>query len=177
MDIRPQPSQAAEKAEPRRPIAYFITWTAYGTRLHGHPTGSVDADHNTFATPYSPRDDLRRDAARARMTSQPFVLSPQAQRIVAQTIIDHASIRGWTVLAHDALSTHVHVVVNASDHSPEEMMRQFKSWSTRRLRDAGNADAIARLWTRHGSTRYLWNTRAVEGATRYVSERQRLPVL
>ena len=31
-------------------LAYFLTWTTYGTRLHGDQRGSIDAAHNTPGT-------------------------------------------------------------------------------------------------------------------------------
>ena len=33
------------------PLAYFITFRAYGTWLHGDERGSVDRLHNTFGSP------------------------------------------------------------------------------------------------------------------------------
>jgi hypothetical protein len=51
-------------------------------------------------------------------------------------------------------------------------MTTLKAWSTRRLREAGLVDADAKLWSRHGSTRYLWTTADVETVCRYVTEEQ-----
>jgi hypothetical protein len=31
---------------PHQPLAYFITFTTYGTWLHGNGAGSVDPAHN-----------------------------------------------------------------------------------------------------------------------------------
>jgi hypothetical protein len=35
-----------------RPIAYFITFTTYGTWLHGDERGSVDKGHNRVGTEF-----------------------------------------------------------------------------------------------------------------------------
>ena len=51
-------------------------------------------------------------------------------------------------------------------------MLSFKAWATRRLHEAGLAEAKDTLWTRHGSTRHLWNEAAIEAAGRYVLDGQ-----
>ena len=40
-------------------LAYFITFVSYGTWLHGDQRGSVDRNHNVFATPLLPHDARR----------------------------------------------------------------------------------------------------------------------
>ena len=39
------------------PLAYFITFRAYGTWLHGDERGAVDRRHNDYGTPYLPVDE------------------------------------------------------------------------------------------------------------------------
>jgi hypothetical protein len=51
-------------------------------------------------------------------------------------------------------------------------MTTLKAWSTRRLREARLVEVGARVWSRHGSTRYLWTTESVETACRYVIDSQ-----
>ncbi|MEQ8849023.1 hypothetical protein, partial [Botrimarina sp.] len=68
-------------------------------------------------------------------------------------------------------TNHAHAVVAAAA-TPERVMNDFKSWATRRLRDSGLVDRSAKVWSRHGSTRYLWDKRAVEAACCYVAEGQ-----
>jgi hypothetical protein len=41
------------------PLAYLITWTCYGTWLHGDERGAADLDHNIPGTPYLPPDAER----------------------------------------------------------------------------------------------------------------------
>src|SRR6266478_1713782 len=38
------------------PVAYFITFTTYGTWLHGRAPGSVDREHNQPGTAFLPAD-------------------------------------------------------------------------------------------------------------------------
>ena len=49
------------------PLAYFITWTCYGTWLHGRASGSVDDAHNCFGDPVLPPDPVREAEMRRRL--------------------------------------------------------------------------------------------------------------
>jgi len=75
-------------------------------------------------------------------------------------------------MALSVRTNHVHVVVAGAEVTPDRMMGQFKSWATRRLREAGHASANARVWSHHGSTRYLWNEQSVRNAVEYVTDYQ-----
>jgi hypothetical protein len=74
-------------------------------------------------------------------------------------------------LALNVRSSHVHVVVSGVCISPEAAMGQFKSWATRRLREAG-LRGEERVWTREGSTRHLFTQESVARAVKYVMEGQ-----
>jgi hypothetical protein len=45
-----------------RPLAYFITFSCYGSRMHGADDGSVDVAHNQPGTAFLPADSKRRAA-------------------------------------------------------------------------------------------------------------------
>lgn len=66
----------------------------------------------------------------------------------------------------------MHLVCAASEVTPEQVMRESKAWATRALREAGMVDDGVRVWTRHGSTRYLRGDRSVARAIEYVREWQ-----
>lgn len=66
----------------------------------------------------------------------------------------------------------MHVVVENAGIKPETMMAQFKSWATRRLREEREFLVTNRIWTHHGSTRYLWTREQVETAATYVTDGQ-----
>ncbi len=55
-------------------------------------------------------------------------------------------------------------------------MSSLKAWATRYLREACLVADGARVWTRHGSTRWLWNEDEVVAGARYVHERQGEPM-
>lgn len=79
--------------------------------------------------------------------------------------------RDWTIHAMEVRSNHVHVVISAPE-TPEHVMNALKSWCTRRLVDADLLPRGTKVWSRHGSTRYLWKPQQVETACRYVCEGQ-----
>ena len=55
---------------------------------------------------------------------------------------------------------------------PDFMMNSLKARATRCLRTAGVFSADNHVWTRHGSTRYLWKKEDVEAAVDYVLNNQ-----
>ena len=157
-------------------LAYFITWSTYGARLHGDPRGSVDQDHNLHGRPFVPEQLSRERFERDELKHPPFVLSPAAREVVARTIHDHAEHREWTVHALNARSTHVHVVVQAPRGvEPETMMGQFKASGSRRLRERGLIGEGARVWTPHGSTKHLVEAEGLMSTVHYVADLQDHP--
>jgi hypothetical protein len=51
-------------------------------------------------------------------------------------------------------------------------MNTFKCYASRRLNTAASDDRGRKRWSRHGSTRYLWHTQAIEEAVAYVVDQQ-----
>jgi alanyl-tRNA synthetase/REP element-mobilizing transposase RayT len=154
-----------------RPIAYFITFTTYGTWMHGSDKGSVDRDHNIPGTPLVEPDADRQATESNLKKGDPFTLDAKARSIVERTIQEVAEHRAWRIHAVNVRTNHVHVVVT-SDATAEQTMLDFKSYATRRLVEAGSAPSGAKVWTRHGSTRYLWDVDDAESACVYVREGQ-----
>jgi REP element-mobilizing transposase RayT len=153
------------------PLAYFITFTTYGTWLHGHDPGSVDREHNAPGTPFLPPDPQREASQRQRLRQPPYRLDEPRRAVVLRTIHEVARHRGWRVWAVHVRTAHVHVVVTAGDR-PEKVMSDFKAWSSRRLREAFGESADRDRWTQHGSTRYLNTEAAVVGAIGYTLDEQ-----
>jgi len=131
---------------------YLITWTTYGTWLHGDPRGSVPSETNRVGTPYDRGDPDRRDRAQRVSRQDGFVMDSPSREIVDRTIREHCEFRGWRIDALNVRTNHVHVVVTA-EIEPEKVMGQLKAWSCRRLRERAGADR--KVWARHGSTRWI----------------------
>lgn len=156
------------------PLAYHITWTAYGTWLHGDPRGWIE----TGASCVLPPDEARLRRARERMTQPPVEFDETQRSLIERVIEEHCRIRGWHLHARNVRSNHVHIVVTAN-RSPEEVMNQLKAWCSRRLSDAaGLTDATGKKagrwkwFTEHGSTRWINDETYLENAVRYVIEGQ-----
>ncbi|MEQ8769138.1 MAG: transposase [Phycisphaerales bacterium] len=156
------------------PLAYFLTWSCRGSWLHGDDRGSVDRDHNRPGAPLVMPDPGRRNEFRQTLTNDPVTLSPRQRSVVAQAVHDVCDRRGWKPLAVNARSTHVHVVLQAPHTTPERAMQQLKAWATRALREDDDTLPPG-LWTRHGSTRYLWTVEHVAEAVHYVLHEQDSP--
>ena len=85
------------------PLAYFLTWTTYGTWLPGDARGWVD-------------DRLRQPAPTLRQSaeatlSQSSVLLTKVQRsIVERTVREVCEHNGWQLWAVNCRSNHVHMI-------------------------------------------------------------------
>ena len=152
------------------PLAFFITWRCYGTWLHGEE-GSFDREHNTYGEPPRPTAEKLARFERAEMKHPPMALTSDQRPIVATTIEETVLARGWTLLAINVRTNHVHVVV-AAEGRPEPVMRTLKSWCTRRLRECGAVDLDRPVWSREGSTVYLWDEEEIAQACWYVTDGQ-----
>ncbi len=148
------------------PHAYLLTWTTFGTWLHGYPRGSADREHNRYGTRHLPPDPGRRAFERGEFTSA-FRLCDEGREIVTATLEAHAAHRAWVLHARTVRSNHVHLVVSCN-RPPEVPLREFKAWATRKLREKGLVGSNQKVWTRHGSTRYLFDESAFHGAVAYV---------
>jgi REP element-mobilizing transposase RayT len=153
-------------------MGYFITWTCYGTWLHGDERSSVDDDHSRYLWPRVRPNAQLEAAVRHRLKGKPVTLDAEARAVAEQAIRDHCELRGWFIRALSVRSNHVHLVVLGVDAPPETIMKQCKDWATRRLRDAGLVPPQGRVWTAHGSTQYLFTVESVADAADYVLNRQ-----
>jgi hypothetical protein len=155
------------------PLAYFITFSTYGTWLPGTAkgAGSVDKAHNVFGTPFIEPDPQREQAARERMDQPPYVVSAAERDIVCQAIVTLSAERGWLLLAVHVRSNHVHVVISA-EREPGRLMSDLKARASRELTRAGFDDATRKRWTRHGSTRHLFREDEVAEKIRYTLDEQ-----
>jgi REP element-mobilizing transposase RayT len=151
------------------PLAYFITFTCYGTWLHGDERGSVDSKHNRFGREFLPFDAVRFDQATVNMKNDVIIFNEKQRHLVEKAIQGVCEFRHWKLLKISVRSNHVHVVV-VSEANPESVMSDFKRYATKRLIEANEFPSGIKIWTRHGSTRYLWNEDSVANACRYVEE-------
>jgi REP element-mobilizing transposase RayT len=154
------------------PIAFFITWTTYGTWLPGDPRGSFDRE-GIYIVP----DERRRQAAEELMTEDMVHLTPEERAIVDAVIVQHCTIRGWVLHARNARTNHVHVVVSAPVDG-ERVRAELKKWASVRLSEhAGlpastGSDGARRWWTEKGNIEEVWDDRHLNASIIYVTEAQ-----
>jgi hypothetical protein len=68
------------------PSAYFITFTCYGTWLHGGKITSVDKQHNIPGTEFVLADANREASAKKRLVEAPYLLDHAQRHIVLDAI-------------------------------------------------------------------------------------------
>jgi REP element-mobilizing transposase RayT len=155
------------------PLAYFITFTTYGTWLPGTAKGkgSVDHDHNEYGTEFVQPDPAFEIQARSAMTQPPYTLDAPRRETVRDAIVRLSREKSWHLLAAHVRTNHVHVVITAG-RDPGRLMADLKSRASRELTRAGFEDANRIRWTRHGSTRHLFKTEEVEQKIRYTLDEQ-----
>ena len=71
------------------PLAFFITWTTYGTWLPGDSRGWAKKKVWGIQSP----DTQREETARKLMTEEAVILSPEQHAVVDKVIRDHCQIR------------------------------------------------------------------------------------
>ncbi len=157
------------------PIAYFITFTCYGTWLHGEKHASVDRVTNTPGTNFLSFDTKRVDVVKKLMSETPYSLDESRRQIVLKAIIDACNFKQWDLWAAHIRSNHVHCIIHAL-LKPEQIMNTIKAYSSRQLNKANIDSNRINRWTRHGSTKYLWNNTEVEATIHYVVYEQGLPM-
>jgi REP element-mobilizing transposase RayT len=156
-------------------LAYFITFTCYGTWLHGDERGSVDDEHNIPGEPVLPPDGERYARECDKLNEPQYQLDAPRRKIVVDAVCRIVRRKGWPLHAAHVRSNHVHVVVTA-EGPPERVMNDFKAAASRHLNRAFPAERDRTRWTRHGSTRYLWTEDALAEKVQYVLYEQGEPM-
>jgi REP element-mobilizing transposase RayT len=150
------------------PLAYLLTFTTYGTRLHGDFRGSYQRSRDPrFGTikrePNVPLNDKMRSALGAR----PVILNGEQRAVVESAFVEVCEVRGYAPRAINVRSNHAHAVI-AGQVKPEKIVNELKAYATRNLRQRGLAPFGDKVWTRGASTRYLWKPAHLAGAIDYV---------
>jgi REP element-mobilizing transposase RayT len=148
------------------PIAFFITWTTYGTWLPGDERGWQQWGKGGVQAP----NEFLKKTAESKMKVAEFELSNQDRKIVKKTIEKHCEIRNWTLHKVNARSNHVHVVVTAPGYDPETVRDQFKAWCTRKLK--ASHSHRERFWTEGASCRSINHEEDLVAAIEYAGDGQ-----
>ena len=153
------------------PIAYFITFRTYGTWLPGDERGFGDRRHKEVGTSRRPADKSREAAARDRMKHQAVVLNDQARTIVEAAIRRRCDEAGWALHALEVRPTHTHALVSSALRAGQ-VLSSLKAAATAALHNADAFSAEQPVWSRQGSTKYLWNELQAARVNSYIEECQ-----
>jgi REP element-mobilizing transposase RayT len=157
-----------EFQERSQPLGYLITIRCYGTWLHGDEKGSMDRRiYNKIGGPKRPVNHDLEKSDRGYLKSPPMHFDAIRRDHVEAAIREVCAVRGIGLTAIHVRTNHAHLVV-ATNRPPEPIMNSFKSYVTRRLRQFGLVGPEEKVWSRHGSTRYLWTEEHMRTAVEYV---------
>lgn len=155
-----------------QPIAYLITFTTYGTRLHGDDRGTVDDPHNQYGEPFRPTDTTLQKHREELLQHAPTLISPRMRRSIRLTIAEVCSTRGWHRHALNIRTNHVHTVVAFADAKATKVMGDLKAYSTRNLRADKLIGQEEKVWTAGGSCRPIFDEDSLWRAVDYVENQQ-----
>lgn len=156
---------------PTKPLAYFITFSSYGTHLHGNKNESIDRNHNQYGTDRIPSQPHLERYESESLKNSPVAFSQNHRQIILESIMRVCGYYNWHLFAVHVRTNHVHAIVSA-DTPPEKILHGFKANATRHLRQSHPVFADLKIWTRHGSTKYLWDRKALVAAMSYVIHEQ-----
>jgi REP element-mobilizing transposase RayT len=152
-----------------QPLAYFLTWTTYGTWLPGDARGWVNRRRRDGQVVEAPSPALE-SFARDLMSETPVILDPPMRGIADEAIRQACHEFRWTIRALEVRSNHVHIVVTANDAGPGKVMGVLKVRATQALNAVEAGRQRDRWWTKDGSKRVLNSPASVAVAIRYVEE-------
>jgi REP element-mobilizing transposase RayT len=158
---------------------WFLTWTTYGTWLPGDKRGFVSnvADeqsgemviHNIPGTPYDEDDAQLRERSIQNLKCEPIYLVRHQAEAMLEQFQETAQHRNWLLIAAAIMCNHAHLVVGVQgDPAPADVLRDFKSYASRRLNESWPKPVSGTWWTESGSKRKLPCDDAVVAAVHYV---------
>jgi len=153
------------------PLAYLITFTTYGTWLHGDKRDSINEEHNRFGEEFMPCSLGLNIKEQNSLKHPPIKLNAVRRNIILRAILEVCEFRGWFSHAAHVRSNHIHIVVSGREE-PEKMMRDFKAYATRAIKKYGYKMSAEKYWTRHGSTKYIWTEERLRSSIEYVKNGQ-----
>ena len=159
----------------RKPLAYFITFSTYGTWLHGTDKGSVDKQHNQYGSELLSPNKSRETYEKKYLKNAPIVLNKRHRMHILLSIKEVCAYRQWELHAAHVRSNHVHVIVSARV-TPERILKDLKAYATRTLRKINHSFRDIKIWTHHGSTKYIWTHKSLNATLHYVIYEQGMPM-
>jgi REP element-mobilizing transposase RayT len=149
------------------PIAFFITWTVYGTFLQGDERG-----WRKWGKGKQKPQPLLANWRRERLKYPIELLDAEQREAVNSEIHRFCELRGWRLWAHNARTNHVHVVVTAARYAGSKVRDQLKANCTRVLREKWSTFVDRPVWTVGGDWECINTEDELERVVLYVNEAQ-----
>ena len=149
------------------PLAYFITWTVYGTWLQGDVHG-----WRRYRGGHEAPQPLLTAWRRERLLYPVIMLDDRTRKIVESEISDHCERRGWKIWIANPRTNHVHVVVSADGVNGAKVRDQLKANCTRGLRENDSCFCDRPVWSRGGDWQCINSEDDLEAVIIYAAEAQ-----
>jgi hypothetical protein len=161
---------------------WFLTWTTYGTWLPGDERGFVsnvrfgpgpELRHNQITEAYDANMPGLIKSSKANLTGPVIWLrKAHADHLLSQ-FLETARIRKWFPRTIAIMVNHVHIVTAVTgDPEPEDVLRDFKSYGSRKLNQHFGKPESDTWWTESGSKRKLRDNKAIANANLYVKNQE-----
>ena len=92
-------------------VGHLLTFTTYGTHLHGHENGSVNRIHRNWGAPMLEASPTLRNRARCLMRESRFVLDEVDRNAVLDSVRNASTARRWHLYCVHVRTNHVHLVI------------------------------------------------------------------
>jgi len=149
------------------PLAYLISFRAYGTWLHGDERGAIDRFHNRYGAPYLPPSDTWKRHNCKQLKTHPLILETRERGAVNKAVRETCNLRRWDLHACNVRTNHVHVVVSANCRA-NLVLNALKANATRQLREDKLWLPPFSPWAHKGSKIMLWTEQSLDKAIDYV---------
>ncbi|MEM6474468.1 MAG: transposase [Planctomycetota bacterium] len=149
------------------PIAFFITWTVYGTFLQGDSRWWRKKGAGSQA-PQPRLEAWHRD----RLVYEVILLDFEHRQIVQFEVSTHCERRGWKLWAMAARTNHVHIVVSAPRFTGKKVRDQLKANCTRGIRQIDSRFTDRPVWTTNGDIEFIDSEWDLCVVTEYVNDAQ-----
>jgi len=149
------------------PIAFFITWSVYGTHLQGTSNGWKKYGKGEMRP-----QPLLENWHRERLNHSIILLDQTQREVVSNAALHHCNHRNWRLWECNARTNHVHAVVTAIGQSGKVVRDQLKANCTRSLRERFAIFRERPVWTVGGDWRCINSESELHRVIEYARDAQ-----
>ena len=152
------------------PLAWYLTWTTYGTWLHGDPRGSY------LGSRFLTADLTLEVSMREEMTEDAVYLTDAQRALVDATLVSECAAQSWVLHARNVRTNHVHMVVSAP-RDGEKVRSRLKAVASDALSNneglpMAGKNGRRRWWTEKGNVVAVETERSLGETATYVRDLQ-----